>query len=189
MLPSLTNRLLLFRISAYPITDRREHWELRELVVKEFRSWCWRLSWSPQTGSLHKFLGSLGAAGHSTVQCWPLYPQTCLPGRAKQQVSVAFNSLWYFYYTYAAPPGSVFWGHPSWIERFLTVYSSVVNLLWKLFIEVSMIGIMSSLAVAVWLAEICVVRPLMIHSSKCCVCISWNWWVVLTVVIRMAFAS
>ncbi len=43
--------------------------------------WCWKRSWSPQTGSLHKSLVFPDVGGCSAIPCWLHHPQTCLLGK------------------------------------------------------------------------------------------------------------
>ncbi len=43
--------------------------------------WCWKQSWSPQTGSLHKSLVCPDVGGCSAIPCWLCHSQTCLLGK------------------------------------------------------------------------------------------------------------
>ncbi len=61
-------------------TDRRR-WGRRAVSVYSEECpgwWCLKRSWSLQTGSSHKSLVYLDAAGWSAVPCWLRHPQTCL---------------------------------------------------------------------------------------------------------------
>ncbi len=61
-------------------TDRWRWVQRAELVYSEGCPgwWCWKPSWSLQTGSLHKSLVCPDVGGCSAIPCWLHHPQTCL---------------------------------------------------------------------------------------------------------------
>ena len=89
---------LLFPVSGrWGSCKSTDRWRLAGWAGRVYLSgfpgwWCWKASWSPQTGSVRTSLWSRGVGGRSAVPCWLHHAPPCLP--SKKTVRGPTGVLW-----------------------------------------------------------------------------------------------